>query len=322
MTAPECIYQHPTWLAFVRRIRETPDDDLPRRVAGDWLRDQGEWERAEFIDVQCEIARLDDWCLSWQQKKHAALLFGRNADMWVPELPGRPLWCKRQHDFAVHFSERQDGDGERLILTFTRGFGESVVSPSAAWLTHGDRILEQHPIRTVRLTDRPVFESRPSHWGFEGEARFPGRTMRHRGQPVTGIVDAYRLPTAEEMLAAEWPGVTFELPPEPAEFWIGLQSGSSGWLYVNGQQGGEIGEWQIGIANAVHTTRSALVAMGEAITRAGESVRAFTRQVALAEATSLQRTPANAISRFARKLKRNKPLRDTSQIRPSLRPPA
>ncbi|HEY1375481.1 MAG TPA: TIGR02996 domain-containing protein, partial [Gemmataceae bacterium] len=44
--------------AFLRAIAENPDDDLPRLVYADWLDEHGEPERAEFIRVQCELARL------------------------------------------------------------------------------------------------------------------------------------------------------------------------------------------------------------------------------------------------------------------------
>ncbi len=44
--------------AFLRAIADNPDDDLPRLVYADWLDEHGEPERAEFIRVQCELARL------------------------------------------------------------------------------------------------------------------------------------------------------------------------------------------------------------------------------------------------------------------------
>ena len=43
--------------AFIHSIREAPDDDAPRLVYADWLEDNGDPQRAEFIRVQCELAR-------------------------------------------------------------------------------------------------------------------------------------------------------------------------------------------------------------------------------------------------------------------------
>jgi uncharacterized protein (TIGR02996 family) len=44
--------------AFLQAILENPDDDGPRLVFADWLDDHGRPERAEFIRVQCELARM------------------------------------------------------------------------------------------------------------------------------------------------------------------------------------------------------------------------------------------------------------------------
>jgi uncharacterized protein (TIGR02996 family) len=42
--------------ALVRAIIERPDDDAPRLIFADWLDENGEPERAEFIRIQCELA--------------------------------------------------------------------------------------------------------------------------------------------------------------------------------------------------------------------------------------------------------------------------
>jgi uncharacterized protein (TIGR02996 family) len=43
--------------AFLRAIFDSPDDDTPRLVYADFLDENGDPERAEFIRVQCELAR-------------------------------------------------------------------------------------------------------------------------------------------------------------------------------------------------------------------------------------------------------------------------
>jgi uncharacterized protein (TIGR02996 family) len=43
--------------AFLQGIRAEPDEDAHRLVYADWLDDQGDAGRAEFIRVQCELAR-------------------------------------------------------------------------------------------------------------------------------------------------------------------------------------------------------------------------------------------------------------------------
>jgi uncharacterized protein (TIGR02996 family) len=42
--------------AFLRAIAASPDDDSPRLIFSDWLEENGEPERAEFVRVQCELA--------------------------------------------------------------------------------------------------------------------------------------------------------------------------------------------------------------------------------------------------------------------------
>lgn len=46
--------------ALLQTIIEHPDDDAPRLIYADWLEDHGDTERAEFIRVQIELARLSE----------------------------------------------------------------------------------------------------------------------------------------------------------------------------------------------------------------------------------------------------------------------
>jgi uncharacterized protein (TIGR02996 family) len=48
----------PTDVAFLRTILDAPDDDAPRLVYADWLDEQGEADRAEFIRLQVREARM------------------------------------------------------------------------------------------------------------------------------------------------------------------------------------------------------------------------------------------------------------------------
>ena len=45
--------------AFLQAIIEAANDDAPRLAYSDWLEDNGESARAEFIRVQCRLAALD-----------------------------------------------------------------------------------------------------------------------------------------------------------------------------------------------------------------------------------------------------------------------
>src|SRR5262245_28921066 len=44
--------------AFIADIAATPDDDTPRRIYADWLEENGQPQRAEFIRVEVEMAQV------------------------------------------------------------------------------------------------------------------------------------------------------------------------------------------------------------------------------------------------------------------------
>ena len=74
--------------ALYQSIIENPLEDTPRLVYADWLEENGESERAEFIRVQCRIESLPigDEALPALFKKEKKLLEGRKK-LWKGELP-------------------------------------------------------------------------------------------------------------------------------------------------------------------------------------------------------------------------------------------
>jgi uncharacterized protein (TIGR02996 family) len=46
--------------AFIQAIQEPPEDDAPRLVFADWLDENGDEPRAEFIRLQCRLPHLRD----------------------------------------------------------------------------------------------------------------------------------------------------------------------------------------------------------------------------------------------------------------------
>ncbi|MCU0702651.1 MAG: TIGR02996 domain-containing protein [Fimbriiglobus sp.] len=77
--------------AFLAAIVAAPDDDLPRLVYADWLDEQGQPERAEFIRVQCELERCgpDDDRRAALRSRESALL-RRHLEAWAGELRTLP----------------------------------------------------------------------------------------------------------------------------------------------------------------------------------------------------------------------------------------
>jgi uncharacterized protein (TIGR02996 family) len=45
---------------FLHAIWKSPDDDTPRLIFVDWLDENGDPERAEFIRVQCRLERTPE----------------------------------------------------------------------------------------------------------------------------------------------------------------------------------------------------------------------------------------------------------------------
>ena len=68
--------------ALVQAILHAPDDDAPRLVFADWLDENGDADRAEFIRVQCRLARLP-----FYDPEHPASPGGRTS--WSSDT-GRP----------------------------------------------------------------------------------------------------------------------------------------------------------------------------------------------------------------------------------------
>src|SRR5262245_24000733 len=85
--------------AFLDAIVATPDDDGPRLVFADWLEEQGEGDRAEFIRLQCRLPSLgeDDPERPPVEARLAELLALRTPEWLGPDpdcVPGTPVFTR------------------------------------------------------------------------------------------------------------------------------------------------------------------------------------------------------------------------------------
>jgi uncharacterized protein (TIGR02996 family) len=75
--------------AFLEAIKGEPDNDTPRLVFADWLEENGDPERADFIRIQCELDPLDEddlrWANLWDREEE---LLQRHGDAWLGPLRG------------------------------------------------------------------------------------------------------------------------------------------------------------------------------------------------------------------------------------------
>jgi uncharacterized protein (TIGR02996 family) len=128
--------------AFLADILAHPDDDAPRLILSDWLDENGQPERAEFIRVQCRLAAgVADHEQRLDLKARQRELLLRHGPDWLGPFRGA---------FAS--------------TDFVRGFVERV---SAALHTIGPRIAE-----LCRWT--PLRELRVEAWDWQGLADLAG----------------------------------------------------------------------------------------------------------------------------------------------------
>jgi uncharacterized protein (TIGR02996 family) len=92
---------------FLHAVCENPDDEMLRLLFADWLEENGEEERAEFIRLQIEIDRLPDGKNKQKIRSRETELLKKYKDEWAA--PFRQFEVAdsfRRFVFGVHF--RQD----------------------------------------------------------------------------------------------------------------------------------------------------------------------------------------------------------------------
>ena len=123
----------PDAAAFRRAICAAPADDLPRLVFADWLDEHGDAHRAEFVRVQCELARTPDL------SARGAELAARSARLLTPARYG--AWAAGVKAHKV------------VAATFGRGFVEAVTVYSKRFAAAGTAILAADPVTAVKLVN-------------------------------------------------------------------------------------------------------------------------------------------------------------------------
>jgi uncharacterized protein (TIGR02996 family) len=129
--------------SFLRDILDHPFDDAPRLIYADWLEDHGEEARAEFIRVQCELARGVFPCECTCEYEHGiGCPAGRKIDLrrrerevegWADE------WARAiLPPLASYWMPRRilDSNPELTnpVFAYHRGFVAEVTLPCAAWV--------------------------------------------------------------------------------------------------------------------------------------------------------------------------------------------
>jgi uncharacterized protein (TIGR02996 family) len=171
--------------ALLNAILAAPDDDAPRLIYADWLDEHGEAERAEFIRVQCELARIGpkpncEWVRRGRVRCDEAIQYRCRScilNFRSRELLRLLFWLSTDDPVQLAFDSRQNP------CPYVRGFAERITLTAADMIANLDAIREQHPIRDVWLTTWPTGEFDQDHQ------------------------TAYTL-------SERWPGITFHLPEQ------------------------------------------------------------------------------------------------------------
>jgi uncharacterized protein (TIGR02996 family) len=154
--------------AFLTDILANRDNDTPRLIYADWLDDNGEGERAEFIRLQVTSGKPiyvggEVWMEPTDDK--AADLLCLNVGGWTP--------CSTEEETYTEWSWR-------------RGFIESLSCRKEMWTASGPDIVMAHPIDHVRLTGHiPAGDPPPYFSGYVGWFRWDNPADRSGVEDVS-----------------------------------------------------------------------------------------------------------------------------------------
>ncbi len=158
---------------FLDDIIAHPADDTPRLICADWLEENGQEARAEFIRVQCNLHGWD-WSPVWSKSNHLELhceccgcaLRTRERELFdavraADDVCTLIYGLQPPGAFAQVGSRtvRWGNGAEQILLEFSRGFISILSLPWSVWLAHADHFRSHAPIQEVRLPTEPEWES-------------------------------------------------------------------------------------------------------------------------------------------------------------------
>lgn len=185
---------------LMRAIIESPDDDTPRLIFADWLEENGEEKRAEFIRVQIGLEKSKGHSWTGQQVHENNDVCGcsycifRRREQYLLGY-GRVQWCPVRQCFASPHD-----------VVYHRGFVESIRCPYQNWLDNWKELLDSAPIRKVTLTTRPLVERRGvADWN--GADSFVSLQGRSQAWPLKEEEWLQDTETILQLLKWEWSSI-------------------------------------------------------------------------------------------------------------------
>lgn len=151
------ISEHRDWPAFLAAISANPDDDSLRLVAADFLEENGDPDRAMFIRIQVELARLETIGLG--KSPEVDHLRRKERAFLGPLSVFRSLWAAEACPELVRIGSRShslDAPGSMTVegaetIFFRRGFVEGVACSAEQWLQHARAIRSRNPVQRLLL---------------------------------------------------------------------------------------------------------------------------------------------------------------------------
>lgn len=116
--------------AFVSSVVETPEDDTPRLVFADWLEENGEPERGEFIRVQCELVKTQPvFCVAERPDQYGGFSYYDE-----PNPHYEALRCRSRELLEAHYIDWiKQVHPNGFTCTFRRGFVAEITCKLADW---------------------------------------------------------------------------------------------------------------------------------------------------------------------------------------------
>ncbi len=196
--------------ALLAAIVADPREDTPRLVFADWLDENGQPERAEFIrgsiraaDIQL-VRQLQEW--DKVRDRMEALLRGHRLE-WAGRIEGfRPVYDELVGGRLDVFWEHRSG--EWLDSQYLRGFLEIFNCHGSTWARHGDRVRASQPVTCVWVVTLPAVEDYDDRYlfthdplGMEFDRQQIQDNMSEHGDSLMTVLCALR-----------WPNIRFTFP--------------------------------------------------------------------------------------------------------------
>ncbi len=142
--------------SFLDEIIAHPKDDSYRLIYADWLEEHGQEGRAEFIRVQCKLAKTPIRGVKSILQEISAL---RCRERFLLNKERVPVLGRRSKLRKGHWTSQAYRWMPYSILantewcTFRRGFVESVEVSLSDWLSYGPAMCKEAPLRRVKIAD-------------------------------------------------------------------------------------------------------------------------------------------------------------------------